>query len=506
LLIRIIDNIARNCEGEIFNAMIFNPIIIIYPVRKLSLVLILFSLAVTASADTTETADTIEGANWGIAIGYRYADIPYPAKDESVDDFIPLDIFFIRGLTLGAKLHNQDAWQFNLLGRYRYLDIPEEYQNRVQGNEFDVGGEVRYRFDNDFEASLEFMSDDDSRYYSSLGARYLWESGSLELFPFATLRFKSADFNDRYYGLDGYTNPDNPTEDLGNKIGSGIDLTLGSEIRYHVISNLYLLGRAQLTVLDEDTYDSPTIEDQTYGEVYMGIAFFNDKTKKKPSPLEAKPYFRLAHGWATPSNIAEIFELDWESDSQNNQLTSIFYGHPVADSLFGIEEIDLYMTVGYVYHHNAGSSDQTLDPGKGINTVKDSNLGSNPCDGTSPCTISYNSQPTNEYVLGLKLYYNFYWPAHWRFGFAEGISYIEDVSNIEQKEMDRKGYRSSKLMNYLDFTLDFSVGDTFNNQELKELYFGIGVHHRSSIFESNSQFGRIKGGSNYNSLYLQYHF
>jgi len=41
---------------------------------------------------------------------------------------------------------------------------------------------------------------------------------------------------------------------------------------------------------------------------------------------------------------------------------------------------------------------------------------------------------------------------------------------------------------------------------MKELYFGIGVHHRSSIFESNSQFGRIKGGSNYNSVYLQYHF
>jgi outer membrane protein len=475
------------------------------PIRKLSLALVLLSLAFTASADTME-----EG-NWGIAIGYRYAGIPYPAKDEYVDDFIPLmfydgDTFFIRGLTGGVKLYNEDAWQFSLLGRYRYLDIPEQYQNQVQGNEFDIGGEVKYRFDNNFEASFEIMSDDDSRYYSSLGARYLWESDSWELFPFATLRFKSEDFNDRYYGLDGYTNPDDPTEDLGNKIGSGVDLTIGSEMRYHVISNLYLLGRAQITALDEDTSDSPTIEDQVYGEIYLGIAFFNDKTKKKSSSLKTKPYFRLAHGWATPSNIQEIFELKTENDQQDNQLTSIFYGHPVADSLFGIEEIDLYMTLGYVYHHNASSSDQTLDVGQGINTVKDSNLGGNSCDGTSPCTISYDSQPTNEYVLGLKVYYNFYWPAHWRLGFAEGISYIEDVSNIEQKEMDRKGYRSSKLMNYLDVTVDFSLGDPFDNKEMKELYFGIGVHHRSSIFESNSAFGRIKGGSNYPSLYLQYHF
>jgi len=479
--------------------------LILHPTLKLSLVLVLISLAFTASADNQE-----EG-NWGIAIGYRIADIPYPAKDEQVDDFIPLlfydsDLFFIRGLTGGAKLYREGPWQVSLLGRYRYFDIPEEYQNRVQGNEFDVGGEVRYFFDNNFEASLEVMTDQNSRYYSSLGARYLWESGSWELFPYASLRFKDADFNDRYYGLDGYTNPDDPTQELGNKIGSGVDFTVGSEFRYHVTSNLYLLGRAQLTTLDEDTDDSPTIEDQTYGEVYLGVAFFNDKTKKRSSPLDMKPYFRLAHGWATPSNMQEILEGDTENDKQNNQLTSIFYGHPVADSLFGIEEIDLYMTVGFVYHQNAGSSTQTLDVGQGINTVKESQQGDNPCDGTSPCTISYDSQPTNEYVLGVKLYYNLYWPAHWRFGFAEGISYIEDVSNIEQKEMDRKGYRSSKLMNYLDFTLDFSLGDTFNNQEWRDLYVGVGIHHRSSIFESNSTFGRIKGGSNYNSVYLQYHF
>ncbi len=133
-------------------------------------------------------------------------------------------------------------------------------------------------------------------------------------------------------------------------------------------------------------------------------------------------------------------------------------------------------------------------------------LGNNTCDGINPCTITYDLQPTNEYILGIKAYYNIKWPVHWRLGFAEGISYIETVSNLEQREMDRKGYRSSNLMNYLDFTADFNLGDTFNAQSINDLYFGIGVHHRSSIFETSSAFGRIKGGSNYPSLYLQYHF
>jgi len=449
--------------------------------------------------------------NWGIAAGIRSANIPYPAKEDSVDDFIPLlfydgDLFFVRGLTGGIKLYQKDVWQFSLIGRYRYFDIPAEFQNLVQGNAFDVGGQLKYRFNKNFETNLEIMSDDESRYYSTLDSRYKWNSGSWDILPYATLRYKRADFNDYYYGLHGFPDPANPSDAIDNKLGSGFDLTVGSEIRYHVVSNFYLLGRAQFTMLDSSTRDSKTIDDGTYGEIYLGIAFFNDKTKSKSSSLKAKPYIRLAHGWATPSNLSAIIHFDSKDDEQDNQLTSIFYGHPIADSLFGIESLDIYITTGFVYHHSAASFDQTLTPGSGINTVELSALGSNPCDGTSDCTITYNSQPTREYVLGIKAFYNIHWPVHWRFGLTEGLSYIETVSNIEQREMDKKGYRSSNLMNYVDITFDFNIGDTFAVKAMNDLYFGIGVHHRSSIFESSSAFGRIKGGSNYNSLYLQYHF
>lgn len=459
----------------------------------------------------TVHASAIAEKDWGIAVGVRSARIPYPAEEERVEDFVPLmfydgDIFFIRGLTGGIKLYDKDDWQFSLIGRYRYFDIPAEYQNLVQGNALDVGGQLKYRIDDDLETNFELMSDEDSRYYSTLDIRYNWESGSLELLPYARLRFKSSSFNDYYYGLDGFADPANPTDTLDNKIGSALDLTVGAELRYHVISNFYLLGRAQITTLDSKTRDSITIEDGTFGEVYLGIAFFNDKTKTKSSALKAKPYFRLAHGWATPSNLSEIIRFNSEEDEQNNQLTSVFYGHPVADSLFGIDAFDIYITTGFVYHHGSDPYEQTLEPGKGINSSELVGLGDNPCDGVNPCTITYDSQPTQEYVLAIKAYYNIHWPFHWRVGIAEGLSYIETVSNIEQREMDSKGYRSSNLMNYLDFTADFNLGDLFAVQAMNDLYLGVGVHHRSSIFETSSAFGRIKGGSNYNSLYLQYHF
>ena len=50
------------------------------------------------------------------------------------------DIFFIRGLSGGIKLYSKDAWQFSLIGRYRYFDIPAEYQNLAQGGALDVWG------------------------------------------------------------------------------------------------------------------------------------------------------------------------------------------------------------------------------------------------------------------------------------------------------------------------------------------------------------------------------
>lgn len=469
-------------------------------------ILIVFSLSVNAYE--------VPEKDWGITAGFRNAKIPFKTEDQSVDDFIPLifydgDIFFIRGLTSGIKLYDRDAWQFSLIGQYRYFDIPAEYQKLVQGGGLDVGGQLKYRFNENLETNIEIMTDDHSRSYSAIDTRYHWESGSWELLPYATLRFKSADFNNHYYGLDGFNDPNNPSTTIDNKIGSGTDLTLGSEIRYHVISNFYLFGWAKLTTLDSSTRDSDTIENGTYGEVYLGIAFFNDKTRAKSSSLKAKPYLRLAHGWATPSDLGEILVFDWEDDEQNNQLTSLFYGHPIADSLFGNEAFDLYITIGYIYHHSSGPWSQTLQPGQGVNNadfIKDRNLYESPCDGTSVCTITYDRQPTHEYVLGIKAYYNIEWPVHWRLGLAEGFSYVETMTNIEQREMDLKGFSSSKLTNYLDLTADFSIGDTFGVKAINDLFLGVGIHHRSSVFGKSSVLGQGEGGSNYNTIYLQYHW
>ncbi|HEB81376.1 MAG TPA: MipA/OmpV family protein [Gammaproteobacteria bacterium] len=473
--------------------------------KNILITLLLFCIALPASAVEVAQKD------WGIAAGFRIARVPFKTEEDQVSDFIPLmfydgDIFFIRGLTGGIKLYDDNAIQLSVIGRYRYFDIPADYQNLIRGNSLDMGIHLERTHKNGMVGSVELMGDNDGRYYATAGSRYHWDSGSWDLIPYAELRYKSARFNAYYFGLDGFIDPNDTSQTIDNRIGAGMDLTVGSEIRYHVASNFYLLGRAQLTALDSNARNSGVIDRGTYGEVYLGIAFFNDKTKTLAPRLDAKPYIRIAHGPGTPSNFGDIIRFDVEPDEQNNSITSIFYGHPLADSLFGQDYIDVYLTTGYVYHHAADTYKQTLAPGKGINQPEYAGLGDNPCDGQNDCELTYTGKPTSEYVLGIKAYFNIKWPVLWRIGLANGLSYIETVSDLEQREMDEKGYRSSNLMNYIDASLDFSIGDLFRANRLRDLYFGASIHHRSSIFETSSAFGRIKGGSNFTTLYLQYHF
>ena len=113
----------------------------------------------------------------------RIAGIPYPSAEQQVADVVPLLYFdnkyvFLRGLTGGIKLYTKDQLQFNLIGRYRFFDIPAEFQNEIRGSGTDLGLQARYYLDENIETNFEIMSDNEGRPYSSLNGRYYWESGS----------------------------------------------------------------------------------------------------------------------------------------------------------------------------------------------------------------------------------------------------------------------------------------------------------------------------------------
>ncbi len=91
-------------------------------------------------------------------------------------------------------------------------------------------------------------------------------------------------------------------------------------------------------------------------------------------------------------------------------------------------------------------------------------------------------------------------------GASEGLSYVNDIPYVEETQLGKKGYKPSNLLNYLDFSADINLGDITGGETMKHWWLGYGIHHRSAIFESAQHFGRIKGGSNFQTVYLQWHY
>ena len=427
--------------------------------------LLCFILA--ASLCTSALADkAYQEQTWGLGLLMRNAEIPFATEADNVTSTVPMmfyqgENFYIRGLEGGAHLIKRDNWQLSAVARMRFFDIPTEYQNAVQGDTFDLGVQWRTNISESNTLDVEIFSDLAGNPYANLTSNWYFQTNSWEFMPQLSARFKSASFNSHYYALEQLT---------GATIDAGLELHAKIETRYHVGSNFYLLGSFGATVLDKNAYNSEAIEQRWQSEVYLGFAFFNDIDKPKKQALDNRGYLRIAHGWATPSNIGDILAGDTVKDEYNNKLSSIYYGLPLTDELFGLP-LDIFLTTGFVWHWNS--------------EVQDSE---------------------QEYVLAIKAYYTIPWPVRWRLGIAEGLSYVSAVTYIERIEMEEKGYRPSELMNALDFSIDINLGDIFNVHQLNNTWLGYSLHHRSSIFESASQFGRIKGGSNYNTVYLQFDF
>ena len=419
----------------------------------------------SAENNVTDISD-IKEKEWGVGAVVRTATLPYIeseyTKDTTVSTLVPFlyyddEAFYIHGTELGYRFYQTPSWDASALLRLRFTDLPSELQNDIQEDRYDPGVQFRYIIEKDHYVDLEAMSDYEGNYYLNAAYEKKFEFGDFELKPYVVGSYKSGKFNSKYYGLN--------TLD----IGGGVDLSAGATVRYHLYDNLYLLGNLQTKFLSDAAANSPFVKERRQDEAFLGLGLFHNKNKPLREALDMQPFVKLAYGLGTPSNLNEILTGKKVKDEYDNSLASIFYGHPLTDNVFSFP-IELYLTPGFVWHQS--SEVQSNIP---------------------------------EYVVAIRAYYTFPTPWHVRFGVAEGVSYVDQITYIEESEMIRKEYRPSKLLNYLGFSLDLNLGDVFG-EKLEGLWFGYDIHHRSAIFESASQFGRIKGGSNYTTLYLQYHY
>jgi len=401
----------------------------------------------------------------------RNASIPFGAPggntSSSVTSAVPLLYFeskylYMDGLEGGLKYDINDDWRIGFITRLRFSDIPKDYQDTVQLSTYDFGPQLRYKINKSNFIDLELMTHASGHAYANLSYRGKFDVIGFEFKPYGTIRAKTANFNTRYYAFD--------IPQIG-KLQAGVDYTAGIDAKYHLVSNLYLLAGADATIIDSAAKKSALVQDDFEYSAYLGIGAFKELPKSSHKTITNTPYIRGSWGWATHKDLDQVLTGSMAKDEYFNQLVSVFYGYPLTDSLFGLP-FDIYVTPGFVLH----------------------------------LTSEVQPDYLREYDIGFKLFYTIPLPIRIRLGAAEGLSYINQTTWVEKTDVLEDGNaKDSNLLNYLDFSAGVNLGDLFFTKSMEQAWFGFNIHHRSGIFSSSAQFGRVNGGSNYPSLYLQLH-
>lgn len=417
------------------------------------------------AADITPLLKPIdqEGPKWGMEIGLRVAQTAF-IGDNSVEDIIPMfyyegERFFVRGTEGGVHLWDNDQLGFDLFTRYRFFDYPEIYEDQLNRNTFDAGLRAYWMLGEHSKIAAEILTDFDGRVHGTARVESEFRGNRWMLNPLLEVRGKSSNFNSRYYGLGM------------DSVDAGIDVRAAVKSRLHLWKHFHLEGSVEARWLDSNTRSSAMVDDSMEYMAYIGIGLFEEPLKsyaQAPRTLNAKPYFRISQGWGNDSTLAQIFAGDVRKDNVDVNMTSFFYGHPLSDTLFGLP-IELYLTPGIVHHYSSSAQDSAT-----------------------------------ELVLGFKFFYTIPTPWRVRLGAAEGISYIDSFTYYEENSLSNDDQIPSRLLNYVDLSIDLNIGDIFCSKTFEDLWLGYGIHHRSGIGGSSPTFGNISGGSNYNTIYLQW--
>ena len=220
--------------------------------------LFLISMLSILNAENNVTKQFISTEKeWGIGLVIRTATIPYInseySKDSTVSSFIPSlyyqgENFYMNGTELGYRLYQTPQWSASVFTRLRFADLPFELQNDIQEDSYDPGLQFRYMFEKDHNLDLEFMSDYDKNYYVNLAYEKKFDLGDFEIKPYVIGTYHSADFNSKYYGLNQ------------KELNGGVEVAAGAHMRYHVVSNFYLLANVQTKFLSNSASSSEYVK------------------------------------------------------------------------------------------------------------------------------------------------------------------------------------------------------------------------------------------------------
>jgi MipA family protein len=450
-----------------------------------ALVLLLSAAPSQAALETDPATDILtEPGSAGLGLVTRVQPSPYDGVSTKVD-LLPLYLFeservYLRSTRLGLRLltgpvHQLDAVLDRRLEGLPNTDLPAGLTGLAERSDgTDAGLAWRYR---QHWGTVQFEAlRDVSRGHRGnelrLGYRRVWQSGGLRVQPSATLARRSSALNDYYYGVrPNEAAPGRPAY----RAGTGINTTLALDSSYAFSGGWRLMGGVSATLLAGAIADSPIVGRRVLPAVYVGAAYdFGAPRLAALADNGAPLHLKALYGTSTEDgcHLVRIVTARCFSTGSNDRthVAGVQIGKSSAQNWNGWP-VDLVGYAGLTRHDERG--------------------------------LQANGLQADLFVKGY--FHGFPWSQQvaTRAGLGIGLSLAQRAPYIEASSQAAKGERGSRLLNYLDPSIDVSIGDLTGLRSLKQTYVGFGVSHRSGVFGASRLLGNVKGGSNYIYSYLE---
>ncbi len=417
----------------------------------------------------------------GLGVGSRIEQSMY-RDGRTRFDLVPLYMYegkfvYLHAYRAGLKLDQKPDRRFDVFISHRFEGFPYDripaslagMAERAPGLDAGMSYQRNGTWGSAYAEYLHDLSGSSRGSELRLGYSHRWRSGTLLLSPGLMLALRDAKLNNYYYGVEA---TEAALDRPAYRPGSGVNTRIGLDARYDLSERWRLLAGVAATRWASGVRTSPIVDNRLQISGFLGVAYDFEKEQKvweEHLPL----IVRVLDGHETDCNLLPVMRLSCTSTSSTNgtKVSAIELGRPFIERLKGWP-LDFVGYVGLLRH------------------------------------TEYGRQPDawqiNAYMKGY--YYGFPWSerVRTRIGFGAGVSYAQRVPYVEAVDQARRARNTSKLLNYLDPSIDVSVGDLLGVRTLREAYIGFGVSHRSGIFASSQMLGNVDGGSNYIYSYAEW--
>jgi outer membrane protein len=441
----------------------------------------LFLSAGLALANSDPLQNVIPEGGVGMGAATRGEVSPYRGAGTRYD-LVPVYVYegehlYLHAFRVGLKYMPSESHRFDAFISHRFEGSPRDpvpssllgMQRRDSGADAGVSYEFKGSLGAVYAEALTNIDDTSRGSEFRLGYRYDWRSGRLALSPYVAVAARDAKLNDYYYGVrPGEATVARPAY----APGSGVNSEIGVYGIYGLSQGWRLVGGVTLTHLAQGIRDSPVVDSRVKPSFVLGLMY--DFSPQQKPWVDPKPILMRAYmGKGTECDVAKVIRLVCTSTQTRDESRVYAFeaGRTFVEKLNGWN-FDVAGFVGLLYHDER-------------NVISD-------------------SWQINAYVKGY--WYGFPWRdrVKTRIGMGAGLSYANHIPLLEVRDQQKNGREPSKLLNYLDPTIDVSLGDLLSVGSLKKTYFGLGVSHRSGIFGSSQALGNVSGGSNYIYSYLEW--